>query len=79
MLIYARLDGLMTRKIKELRPVMTRIPEGLRRQLELSARRSGRSMNAEIIHRLKQSFAGDGPSMEEILARIREIIKAEKS
>jgi plasmid stability protein len=69
----------MTRKIKELRPVMTRIPEGLRRQLELSARRSGRSMNAEIIHRLKQSFAGDAPSMEEILARIREIIKAEKS
>ena len=68
----------MTRKIKELRPVMTRIPEGLRRQLELSARRSGRSMNAEIIHRLKQSFPGE-PSMEEILARIREIIKAEKS
>jgi Arc-like DNA binding domain len=49
--------GLVARKIKELRPVMTRIPEGLRRRLARSADRSGRSMNAEIIHRLEQSFS----------------------
>jgi hypothetical protein len=40
----------------ELRPVMTRIPEGLRRRLEREARWLRRSMNAEIVHRLQQSF-----------------------
>jgi predicted HicB family RNase H-like nuclease len=35
---------------------MTRIPEGLRRQLERAAARAGRSMNAEIISRLERSF-----------------------
>jgi CRISPR/Cas system-associated exonuclease Cas4 (RecB family) len=46
----------MVRKSQELRPVMTRIPEGLRRRLEREAELNGRSMNAEIIHRLEQSF-----------------------
>jgi hypothetical protein len=46
----------MARKDQELRPVMTRIPEGLRRQLERAAVRNGRSMNAEIISRLEHSF-----------------------
>ena len=40
----------------ELRPVMTRIPEGLRRRLEREASRHRRSMNAEIVHRLQESF-----------------------
>src|SRR5262249_47165904 len=40
----------------ELRPVMTRIPEGLRRRLEREARCHRRSMNAEIVHRLQESF-----------------------
>ena len=40
----------------ELRPVMTRIPEGLRRRLEREAKWHRRSMNAEIIHRLQESF-----------------------
>jgi len=44
------------RKGQELRPVMTRIPEGLRRKLEREAEQNRRSMNAEIIHRLTQSF-----------------------
>ena len=46
----------MVRKSQELRPVMTRIPEGLRRRLEREAEQNRRSMNAEIIHRLTQSF-----------------------
>jgi Arc-like DNA binding domain len=46
----------MVRKSQELRPVMTRIPEGLRRKLEHEAEQNRRSMNAEIIHRLTQSF-----------------------
>ena len=40
----------------ELRPVMTRIPEGLRRRLEREARRHRTSMNAEIVKRLQGSF-----------------------
>ena len=35
---------------------MTRIPEGLRRRLEREAKWHRRSMNAEIIHRLQESF-----------------------
>jgi phosphoenolpyruvate carboxylase len=46
----------MVRKSQELRPVMTRLPEGLRRRLEREAEENGRSMNAEIIYRLQQSF-----------------------
>ena len=46
----------MVRKSRQLRPVMTRIPEGLRRKLEREAEQNGRSMNAEIIHRLESSF-----------------------
>jgi len=40
----------------ELRPVMTRIPEGLRRRLEREARWHRTSMNAEIVKRLQGSF-----------------------
>ena len=40
----------------ELRPVMTRIPEGLRCRLEREAKFRGRSMNAEIVKRLQESF-----------------------
>ena len=46
----------MAKKDLELRPVMTRIPEGLRRRLEREAKWHRRSMNAEIIHRLQESF-----------------------
>jgi Arc-like DNA binding domain len=35
---------------------MTRLPEALCRRLEREAAHEGRSMNAEIIHRLQQSF-----------------------
>jgi hypothetical protein len=46
----------MVRKGKELRPVMTRIPETLRRRLEREAELNRRSMNAEMIVRLESSF-----------------------
>jgi len=46
----------MVRQSAKLRPVMTRIPEGLRRRLEKEAKQNGRSMNAEIIARLEGSF-----------------------
>ena len=46
----------MVRKSQELRPLMARIPEGLRRKLEREAEQNRRSMNAELIHRLTQSF-----------------------
>lgn len=46
----------MARKATELRPLMLRIPEGLRRRLEKEAARTDRSMNAEITHRLERSF-----------------------
>jgi hypothetical protein len=47
----------MAKKSKALVPLMTRIPEGLRVVLEKEAKRNGRSMNAEIIHRLSESLA----------------------
>jgi Arc-like DNA binding dprotein len=46
----------MARKTTELRPLMTRIPEGLRRRLEHAAKKADRSMNGEIIARLAESF-----------------------
>ena len=62
----------MTKKMNELRPVMTRIPEGLRRKLMREAEQNGRSMNGEIIHRLTGSFAKEDESamMDRIVARV---------
>ena len=44
----------------ELRPIMTRMPEKLRRRLEAAAKRQERSLNAEINYRLETSFAFEG-------------------
>jgi hypothetical protein len=44
------------RKATELRPLMTRLPEGLRSRLEREAARNDRSMNSEIIERLQRTF-----------------------
>jgi len=38
---------------------MVRIPEGVRRQLAREAKKNGRSMNTEIIHRLTQSLVSE--------------------
>lgn len=64
----------MARKDLELRPVMTRIPEGLRRRLEHEAKRRGRSMNAEIINRLQASF--DIPDIaEDVVSQVESAIE----
>jgi Arc-like DNA binding domain len=52
----ARGNRQMVRKSQELRPVMTRLPEGLRHRLEREAKLNRHSMNAEIISRLESSF-----------------------
>jgi hypothetical protein len=54
----------MARKAQELRPVMVRLPEKLRRRLERAAFLSGRSMNSEIIYLLEHTFTlwGDPPT-----------------
>jgi len=56
----------VARKIQELRPVMVRIPERLRRRLEREAAHNGRSMNTEIIHRLERSFADLGSEIAQV-------------
>lgn len=40
----------------ELRPWTLRLPESLRAKIEESAAKSGRSMNAEAVYRLEQSY-----------------------
>ena len=59
----------MAPKEQELRPVMTRLPEKLRARLERAALKAKRSMNAEIIHRLQESFRAD----EDLSERIKEL------
>jgi hypothetical protein len=46
----------MTRKQSETAELRLRFPEKLRLRIESAASRNQRSMNAEIIHRLEQSF-----------------------
>jgi plasmid stability protein len=64
----------VARKTETLRPVMTRIPEGLRRRLEREAARNGRSMNTEIIHRLQRTLAiDDSTAATNMLDFLREL------
>jgi hypothetical protein len=58
------------RKPAELIPVMTRLPEALRKRLSENAERMGRSMNFEIIARLEESFRKDERTVDE--ARTKE-------
>jgi len=46
----------MTRKQSETAELRLRFPEKLRLRIESAAGQNQRSMNAEIIHRLEQSF-----------------------
>jgi len=46
----------MTPKQSEMAELRLRFPEKLRLRIESAASRNQRSMNAEIIHRLEQSF-----------------------
>lgn len=49
----------MARKQSDTVQLKLRFPEKLRLRIELAADRNQRSMNAEIIHRLEQSFQKD--------------------
>jgi Arc-like DNA binding domain len=49
----------MAKKSQELRPVMVRLPERLRRRVEARAKKNQRSMNTEIINRLTRSIEED--------------------
>jgi plasmid stability protein len=46
----------MSRKPSETVQLKLRFPERLRQRIESAAARDERSMNAEIVHRLEQSF-----------------------
>lgn len=48
----------MAQKKAEFDQFQVRLPPGMRDQLKVEAESSGRSMNAEIVHRLSQSFDG---------------------
>jgi hypothetical protein len=56
----------MAKKDFDLRPVMTRIPEGLRKKLERAAQQRQSSMNSEIVRRLEESFA-QAQKIEDVL------------
>src|SRR5262245_3709998 len=66
----------MVRKSQELRPVMTRLPEGLRHRLEREAKLNRHSMNAEIISRLESSFRREGRDalMLEVINRTMKVL-----
>lgn len=46
------------RPTSELDKVIVRLPDGMRDQLKTIAAENGRSMNAEIVHRLEVSLSG---------------------
>jgi hypothetical protein len=49
----------MTRKPADLVPLLLRLREDLRHRLEQAAGRNQRSLNAEVAHRLEQSFQSE--------------------
>ncbi|MFP2768030.1 Arc family DNA-binding protein [Oceanisphaera sp. KMM 10153] len=55
---------------RNIAPFGVRMPSELKDKVEEAARASGRSMNAEIVHRLQQSFAGGAGVPENLLDQI---------
>ena len=49
----------MARKPADLVPLMLRLSEDLRHRIEREANRNQRSLNAEVVRRLEQSFRND--------------------
>ena len=49
----------MARKPTDMVQLKLRFPEAVRRRLEREAKRNNRSMNTEIVHRLRRTFAID--------------------
>jgi hypothetical protein len=72
-MVYPGEDSSMAKREKDATvQVGLRVRESLRSKIEKAARKSGISMNAEIVRRLEQSFA---PSVEEELRNaIRAIV-----
>ena len=59
----------MSRKPSETVQLKLRFPEKLRQRIESAAARNKHSMNAEIVHRLEQSFQkDDAPGLAEAAA-----------
>jgi plasmid stability protein len=56
----------------ELERFIVRLPDGMRERIAASAKASERSMNAEIVHRLEQSFSSEG-AIEQIAASAEKI------
>jgi hypothetical protein len=64
----------MARKNTEIVTLSLRIREELRKRVEREAKRADRSMNAEIAHRLEQSF-----EHQDIITAIKETIASHGS
>lgn len=56
---------------RDLNKFLVRMPDGMRDRIAEAAKANGRSMNAEIVHRLELTFGGM-PSTPEELTRIIE-------
>lgn len=53
---------------------IVRLPDGMRDRIAEAAKANGRSMNAEIVHRLEQSFAPDvAQGVEDLRSMMTEI------
>ena len=50
--------------IRDLAPTGVRIPSGLKKSLKEKSKENNRSMNAEIVARLEESFAKELPPWE---------------
>jgi hypothetical protein len=56
----------------EIYRFLLRMPTHLREQLKAAAARSGRSINAELVHRLERSFADERGALERLKERLGE-------
>lgn len=58
----------------QLTPTPVRIPSAIKDELQAQARAAGRSLNAEIVHRLAQTlgeaFAAEQPAAQPVLAEM---------
>ncbi len=52
-----------------------RFPDGMRDRIKAAAEVPGRSMNAEIVHRLERSFALEGSPHEFVAAQLDDILE----
>ncbi|MBH0114214.1 Arc family DNA-binding protein [Novosphingobium sp. YJ-S2-02] len=66
----------MSESPKQIPPFGLRMPPGLKEQVQRAAEASNRSMNAEIVSRLENSFvAGDGAVLDIDEETVKRLIK----